>query len=134
MTATDQFANLAVSFAVTVISGVASILIPLLLTKLHAFVKAKVNADHQRVIYNAVKIAERAAAQYGFEWSKLERDLKTRLINDAVVYARSYGITLNTALLDSLVAAENTKQRRIEEANVAAFGAVPLTPPAADEV
>lgn len=133
MNATDQFANLAISIAVTVISAVASIFIPMLLAKLHAFVNAKVSADHQRVIYNAVKIAERAAAQHGYEWSKLERELKTRLINDATRYAQTYGITLDTALLDSLVAAENTKQRRIEEANFAAFGGS-LTPPSADGV
>lgn len=134
MSATDQLANLAVSLAVTIISAIASIFVPLLLAKLHAFVKAKVSADHQRVIYNAVKIAERAAAQHGFSWTKLAGDVKSRIINDAVRYAQTYGITLNTALLDSLIAAENTKQRRIEEANVAAFGAIPLTPPAADEV
>ncbi|HEY0891995.1 MAG TPA: hypothetical protein VGE32_02990 [Cellvibrio sp.] len=133
MTATDQFANLAVSLAVAVISAVASIFIPLLMAKLHAFVKAKVNADHQRVIYNAVKIAERAAAQYGFTWSKLAGDVKAAIINDATRYAQTYGITLNTALLDSLIAAENTKQRRIEEANIAAFAA-PLTPPSTDGV
>ena len=123
MNASDQFANLAVSLAVTIISAVASIFIPMLLAKLHAFVKAKVSADHQRVIYNAVKIAERAAAQHGFSWQQLGQELKTRAINDAARYAQTYGITLNTALLDSLIAAENTKQRRIEEAHLAAFAA-----------
>ena len=133
MSATDQIANLAVSLAVTIISAIASIFVPMLLAKLNAFVKAKVSADHQRVIYNAVKIAERAAAQHGFSWQQLGNDLKIRAINVATRYAQTYGITLNTALLDSLIAAENTKQRRIEESHLAAF-AVPLTPPAADGV
>lgn len=127
-----------------ILSYTFTLVTPFLLLTLTFFVKplisaaisyllAKLDEKHQTTIYNAVKIAERYAASAGYTWHGLEEKIKAAAIDAAIKYAAPYGIQLDPAVLEPLIAAESKKQVRIEQQLV-----LPLTesftPPAADEV